>query len=136
MTKILYYMFISFKLDITVIIYFSSYISSLVATSLFAIWNEALGEKYNYFQRHQDNIIYFRLTIAFWIACIIFGVGSSVYFYNNVGKRKRRDRESMFSNCIEQDSPIRTSSPVAQQGNYLIVLIKGIFIISLKIIEK
>ena len=105
---------------------------TFLATSLLAIWNETLEEKYNYFQRHQNNIIYFRLTIAFWIGCIIFGVGSSVYFYNNIGQRKRRDRESMFSNCIEQDSPIRTSSPVAQQGNYLIVLIKGILKISLK----
>ena len=119
------------KLKDDEIIYFSSNVLSLLATSLFAIWNEALGEKYNYFQRHQDNIIYFRLTIAFWIACIIFGVGSSVYFYNNIGQRKRRDRESMFSNCIEQDSPIRTSSPVAQQGNYFTLLLKGILKISL-----
>ena len=90
---------------------------TFLATSLFAIWNETLQEKYNYFQRHQHNIIYFRLTIAFWISSIIFGIGTSVYFYNNITHRKRRDRESMFSNCIEQDSPVRTSSPVVQQGN-------------------
>ena len=89
---------------------------TFLATSLLAIWNETLEEKYNYFQRHQNNIIYFRCTIAFWISSIIFGIGTSVYFYNNIGHRKRRDRESMFSNCIEQDSPVRTSSPVVQQG--------------------
>ena len=106
---------------------------TFLATSLFAIWNETLQEKYNYFQRHQHNIIYFRCTIAFWISSIIFGIGTSVYFYNNIGHRKRRDRESMFSNCIEQDSPVRTSSPVVQQGEINSVFENQIQILKTKI---
>ena len=50
--------------------------------------------------------------------CIIAGIATSVYFYSAIGERKRRDRESTFSNCIERNSPARTSSPAAQSGMY------------------
>lgn len=75
-----------------------------------------MHETQNYFQRHQDNIILFRLTIGFWVVCIIVGLATSLYFYNAIGNRKRQDRETIFSNCIEQDSPDRSSSPLPQSG--------------------